>query len=251
MAVDTAHASEDVHWLTLGKACRLLGVDESTLRRWADSGHIHAFRTPGGHRRFAQEDIDQLLHARERGGESYQALSDMAVSRIRRALHRRPAQDAGWYATVDESIRRRLRPLGRHLASLTADYLQRRGKRSNLLADARELGREYGRELAASNMPVAQAVEAFVFFRRSLDDSTKQASQQNSLSAEESMMACEQVHTLADQVLIGMTEAYAPGHGAPPPGAPQSGEAADEGNRTVRARSEGAPTVRATKRSGA
>ncbi len=231
MAVEDAQATEDVHWFTLGKACRLLGVDESTLRRWADRGHIHAFRTPGGHRRFAQEDIDQLLNARERDGESYQGLSDMAVARIRRALHRRPAQAAGWYATVDESIRRRLRPLGRQLASLAADYLQRRGKRTALLTDARELGREYGRELEASRMPVAQAVEAFVFFRRSLDDSTKQASQRNGLSAEESMIACEQVNTLADQVLIGMTEAY--------------------GKEPRATGGEGAPTVRTTKRSGA
>ena len=210
MTVEAAHAPDAVHWLTLGKACKLLGVDESTLRRWADSGHIHAFRTPGGHRRFEQADIDRLLSSRERDGESYQELSDITVSRIRRALNRREAQDAGWYATVDESIRRRLRPLGRQLATLASDYLQRRRKRSALLANARELGREHGRALAASEMPVAQAVEAFVFFRRSLGDSTKQASRRNGLSAEESMIACEQVHTLADQVLIGMTEAYAP-----------------------------------------
>ncbi len=210
MAGENAHAPTDVQWLTLGKARRLLGVDESTLRRWADNGHIHAFRTPGGHRRFAQADIDRLLNTRERDGESYKALSDMAVSRIRRALNSRSTQDAGWYATVDEPIRRLLRPLGRQLATLAADYLQHRRKRSALLADAREVGREHGRALEASGMSVPQAVEAFVFFRRSLGDSTKQASRRNGLSAEESMIACEQVHTLADQVLIGMTEAYAP-----------------------------------------
>ena len=201
-------APNDVRWLTLGKACRLLGVDESTLRRWSDSGHVHAFRTPGGHRRFAEADIQGLLSSRERGGESYEALTDMTVSRVRRQLHRKPAQEAHWYATVDDSIRSRLRPLGRQLAALAADYLQRRRGRTALLADARALGREYGRELAASSMPLAQAVEAFVFFRGSLDDSTKQASQRNNLSANEAMLACEQVNTLADQVLIGMTEAY-------------------------------------------
>ena len=213
MAVKTTDAANEVRWLTLGKACRLLGVDESTLRRWADSGHVHAFRTPGGHRRFTEADIQGLLSAREREGESYQALTDMTVSHVRRQLHRKPAQEAPWYATVDESIRSRLRPLGRQLAALAADYLQRRRGRATLLEDARELGCEYGRELASSNMPVAQAVEAFVFFRRSLDDSTKRASQRNGLSADEAMLACEQVNTLADQVLIGMTKAYE----TPPP----------------------------------
>lgn len=208
-AAKPLHAPPDGHsWLTLGKACRVLGVDESTLRRWADSGHVRAFRTPGGHRRFAQSDIQALVDGRGREGEQYRELGDMTVSRVRRQLHRRSAQEASWYTTVDEDIRTKLRPLGRHLAALAADYLGRRTRRPALLADARELGRRYGRELASTGLPLAQAVEAFIFFRRSLDDSTKQATQQHGLSAEQALGACEQVNTLADQVLIGLTEAY-------------------------------------------
>ena len=209
MAAKTiASAPEDVRWLTLGKACRVLGVDESTLRRWADSGHVRAFRTPGGHRRFVETDIQELVTGRSRDSESYRELGDMAVTRIRRQLHRRPVQDAPWYATVDETMRSRLRPLGRQLARLAADYLGRRSRRTVLLETARELGKEYGHELAASGLPLAHAVEAFIFFRRSLDDSTKQASQRQGLSAGEAMGACEQVNAIADQVLIGLTEAY-------------------------------------------
>ena len=107
-------------------------------------------------------------------------------------------------------------PLGRRLAALAADYLSRKSRRAALLEDARTLGQEYGRELAASGMPLGQAVEAFIFFRRSLDDATKQATQQRGLSAAEALSAYEQVTVLADQVLIGMTEAYeAPNGGAP------------------------------------
>lgn len=201
-------APEDVRWLTLGKACRVLGVDESTLRRWADSGHVRAFRTPGGHRRFAESDIQELVSGRGRDSESYRELGDMAVTRIRRQLHRRPAQSAPWYATVDETMRSRLRPLGRQLARLAADYLGRRTRRTVLLETARELGKEYGHELATTGLPLAQAVEAFIFFRRSLDDSTKQASRRQGLSADEALGACEQVNAIADQVLIGLTEAY-------------------------------------------
>ncbi|MEX0787023.1 MAG: helix-turn-helix domain-containing protein [Dehalococcoidia bacterium] len=195
-------------WLTLGGACRILGVDESTLRRWADNGHVRAFRTPGGHRRFAESDIHGLVSGRAPDAQHYRELGEMAVTRIRRQLHARSAQEAPWYATVDERIRERLRPLGRHLAALAADYLSRRTRRTALLDDARELGRDYGRELATAGLPLAQAVEAFTFFRRSLDGSTKQATQRHGLSADEALGACEQVNTLADQVLIGMTEAY-------------------------------------------
>ena len=203
-----ASAPEDVHWLTLGKACRVLGVDESTLRRWADSGHVRAFRTPGGHRRFVEADIQELVSGRGRDGESYRDLGDLAITRVRRQLHRRPVQEAPWYATVDEEVRTRLRPLGRQLASLAAEYLSRRTRRTVLLETARDLGKDYGHELAASGLPLAQSVEAFIFFRRSLDDSTKQASQRHGISAEEALGACEQVNAIADQVLIGLTEAY-------------------------------------------
>jgi len=199
---------EDVRWLTLGKACRVLGVDESTLRRWADSGQVRAFRTPGGHRRFAESDIQGLVEGRGRDGESYRELGDIAVTRIRRQLHRPPTQEAPWYATVDEELAARLRPLGRRLATLAAEYLSRRTRRTVLLETARDLGREYGLELASTGLPLPQAVEAFIFFRRSLDDSTKTASQRHGLSADEALGACEQVNAVADQVLIGLTEAY-------------------------------------------
>lgn len=200
-------APERERWLTLGQACRLLGVDESTLRRWADNGQVRAFRTLGGHRRFAESDVQDLL---SNSGDSrhYRELGEMAVTRIRRQLNRPPAQQPAWYSTVDEESRKRLRPLGRRLAALAADYLGRKTKRAGLLDDARELGQEYGRELATSGLPLAQAVEAFIFFRRSLDDATKQASQRHSLSATDALSACEQVTSLADQVLVGLTQAY-------------------------------------------
>jgi hypothetical protein len=77
-----------------------------------------------------------------------------------------------------------------------------------MLDHARELGQQYGDELAASGLPLAQAVEAFIFFRRTLGDATKQASQRHGLSAADAMSACEQVLALADEVLVGLTEAY-------------------------------------------
>ncbi len=201
-------APASVRWLTLGQACRALGVDESTLRRWADAGKVRAFRTVGGHRRFAESDILELLTRGAQDGRRYYELGDLAVSRIRRRLRRGPEREAPWYTTVDESSRERLRPLGRRLAALVADYLGRRSARGGVLDDARELGREHGRELAASGLPLGQAVEAFIFFRRSLDDATKQATQRHGLSAGDALTACGQVISLADKVLIGLVEAY-------------------------------------------
>ena len=203
-----SHTSlERDRWLTLGQACRLLGVDESTLRRWADSGQVRAFRTLGGHRRFAESDVHELL-AGGPDGQRYKELGDLTVTRIRRQLHRSPTREASWYTTVDETSRERLRPLGRRLAALAADYLSRKNRRAALLQDARTLGQEYGRELAASGMPLGQAVEAFIFFRRNLDDAAKDASQRHGLSSADAIGACQQVTSLDDHVLVGLTEAY-------------------------------------------
>ena len=43
-------------------ACRLLDVNEATLRQWADNGHLRVYRTPGGHRRFLSEDVMSLTN---------------------------------------------------------------------------------------------------------------------------------------------------------------------------------------------
>jgi len=48
-------------WLTLGQAATYLGVAQSTMRKWTDSGRVVSFKTPGGHRRYKRSDLDQFL----------------------------------------------------------------------------------------------------------------------------------------------------------------------------------------------
>lgn len=48
--------------LSIGQAARRLGVSVVTLRRWEASGKLkHSVRTLGGHRRYADHDINALL----------------------------------------------------------------------------------------------------------------------------------------------------------------------------------------------
>ncbi|MFO7973692.1 MAG: response regulator [Candidatus Hydrogenedentota bacterium] len=37
-------------------------VTPDTIRKWAEAGRIHVFKTPGGHRRIRHEDLIQFLH---------------------------------------------------------------------------------------------------------------------------------------------------------------------------------------------
>ncbi len=53
--------------LTTSQAARALGVSLGTIRRWSDMGYLQSYRTPGGQRRFSQEQIDRFVGSLERG----------------------------------------------------------------------------------------------------------------------------------------------------------------------------------------
>ena len=55
--------SSEPQWLTLGEAARYLGVAQSTIRKWSDSGRVRAFYTPGRHRRYQRDDLDAFLES--------------------------------------------------------------------------------------------------------------------------------------------------------------------------------------------
>ena len=53
--------------LSTAQAARELGVSLSTVRRWADQGHLQAIRTPGGQRRFSRHAIESFLASLHQG----------------------------------------------------------------------------------------------------------------------------------------------------------------------------------------
>ena len=56
--------------LTVSQAAAELGVSIATVRRWSNAGHLESYRTPGGQRRFTQEQLDTFvasLQPRRRG----------------------------------------------------------------------------------------------------------------------------------------------------------------------------------------
>jgi excisionase family DNA binding protein len=53
--------------LTVSQAANELGVSENTVRRWADAGHLRAFRTPGGQRRFSEKAVEDFMRIASEG----------------------------------------------------------------------------------------------------------------------------------------------------------------------------------------
>jgi len=54
--------------LSTSQAAQALGVSLGTIRRWSDMGYLQSYRTPGGQRRFSQEQISQFLGTLEQPG---------------------------------------------------------------------------------------------------------------------------------------------------------------------------------------
>lgn len=53
--------AEQGRLLTPGEVAELFRVDPKTVTRWATAGRIGSIRTPGGHRRFRESEVHDLL----------------------------------------------------------------------------------------------------------------------------------------------------------------------------------------------
>jgi excisionase family DNA binding protein len=49
--------------MTPAEVATLFRVDPKTVTRWADAGKLTAVRTLGGHRRYRQDEVQNLLDA--------------------------------------------------------------------------------------------------------------------------------------------------------------------------------------------
>ena len=59
MTVTTTGNAERL--LTPGAVAALFRVDPKTVTRWASAGRIGSIRTPGGHRRFRESEVREML----------------------------------------------------------------------------------------------------------------------------------------------------------------------------------------------
>jgi len=187
---------EKSQWLSLRDACRLLDVSNTTLRQWADNGYLRVYRTPGGHRRFLRDDVESFTNAPEQAQEQSRedAIEDSALRKIRRSLSRNDVVKQSWYQSVEEEGKDRMRLFGRRLLSLLLQESGRR-RRQELLEEAHMLGREYGTEMSERGVSLKDTIEAFVFFRTMVLDSTNSG-------------AWNRIIEAADRVLVGMADSY-------------------------------------------
>jgi hypothetical protein len=96
---------------------------------------------------------------------------------------------------VEEEGKVRMRLFGRRLLSLLLQESGARRRRLELLEEANLLGREYGTEMSERGVTLKDTIEAFVFFRTMVLDSTNPG-------------AWAKIIEAADRVLVGMADSY-------------------------------------------
>lgn len=61
MTVTSTTGTGSERLLTPGEVAVLFRVDPKTVTRWASAGRIGSIRTPGGHRRFRESEVRNML----------------------------------------------------------------------------------------------------------------------------------------------------------------------------------------------
>lgn len=209
-AEDPESSGGSGNWLSIEAACQMLGVDQSTLRRWSDSGKVPVFRTPGGHRRYNEDDLKALVQgeARPRRRMSRQVLADLSFSGYESDFIRQ-VRSRSWYRAYNAEQLEELRALGRKLVDLAIRSISGRSDRRQVLEEGQAIGRRYGAMSADAGLSAGDAVEAFLFFRYPVIQAMTRFIEEESIPARRSGRIYMEISQFLDQVLLSTVSAYA------------------------------------------
>ena len=196
-------------WISLTKAANLLGVHSTTLRRWADKGEIPYMLTPGGHRRFSVNDIQQFANQQRRKQTSAtlpQVWVEKAMTQTRKTIV--ASQDQPWLTNHDEQSRERHRIIGRRIVGLTLQYISDVDGNDSILEEAQQIGEEYGRLAVKSKRPLTDALQATIFFRDMLVETALQLPDSVHLKPKSNLRLMKRINELLNTIHLAIAAAY-------------------------------------------
>lgn len=167
------------------------------------------FTTPGGHRRFLRSSIDAMLpRSRAARRPSLSAMGeapDRVSSEFRKRV-RTELSDQDWRARFDESSLRWFRERGMRMSDLLLGTLDtsRRPGREQLLAQAEQLGREYGAEAKKAGLSLGEATQAFLFFRARFMAEIAQVARRRSLETAQAASLFTEADRALDRVILAI-----------------------------------------------
>lgn len=201
---------EAPHWLTLTEAAEALRVHPTTLRRWADSGQVPVFLTPGGHRRFAASDVRHIAarrHSVRRVGPVERIWADQALAAARKQLGAQEGER--WLKQHDGGARDKNRHMGQQLMGLILDYLTTDDDDGPQLQEARKMGTQYGTASREMGLPLTDALRAAMFFRDTLTTSAIQLPENVRIPTGSQVRLVTRINRIINEVQLGVADAYA------------------------------------------
>ena len=194
--------------LTVGEASAILLVSPSTLRRWTERGLVPVRTTPGGHRRYSRQVIEELAQTRGMAKATSGQLSTATPANV--GVSHEEMKTEGWYSSLARpETAPYMRSLGQRLLGLLIQHISRTDGDQRLLDEAREVGGLYGRQCFTYGASLQQTVEAFLFFRKSFAQTALQVPRiVRSSDALEIVRLAHLIDTFMDAVLSGMAEGY-------------------------------------------
>ncbi len=202
--------ADDQSFLSLSAASKLLGVHSSTLRRWADSGAVPVYITPGGHRRFARSDIEALAQRKSQLGQPVgNAWMSKALTQTRNDLAQ-PGNPPAWMLRISEDERQAWRRIGQQLMGVVLRYINSNdpAEDKELLDEATIIGQAYAHAARRNNMPLTATLEAALFFRDSLVEAAMDLPDQAHMHPEASARLLRRISRIANIVQIAVAKGF-------------------------------------------
>ena len=209
----TGENPPDDPWLALGSAARLVGVGPDTLRRWADSGKVQSYQTPGGHRRFLTSSLEAMINAPRRHRYGMERLADSAgtmVGELHRRMQRVGYSGQPWQARLSAEQRDDFRRWGGKTFNLVIEYVAaaKRAERQLLMEEAEKMGALYGAEASRAGLSLAETVEAFLFFRSPVLEAITGHLRRRAAEVADVTSAFREANQAIDQVLVALVSSY-------------------------------------------
>lgn len=208
----TAHEAdgEERHWLTIKEACALLGVNASTLRRWSDAGKVPVLVTPGGHRRFAEDDMRALVKGVRRPSRrlNKQSLTEASLSQYRSDDYVTDVRQRPWYGEFDAESLAAHRRRGMAMVALAVRYVYGKADRDAILAEACVIAAEYGRDSARHGLGISDAVQMYLRARTPILQGVIQFLDAGAVSSARAAKVFTEVMEFMDRTLAAMMQQY-------------------------------------------
>ncbi len=191
----------------ISDASQILGVSEATLRQWTDEGLIKAYITPGGHRRYSREQLDEFMRSHQKMlgikdlvaklKETSEPHREIGANTLARAHHKLgPAQ------------KKLLAMLGRKILDAIICYVSEPDRRAETLLQVRQVGVEFGTILAQTKLPLTDSILAFTSHRAPIIESAATMMRQREVVTEDILAAIPLIDDIMDQALVELVKSY-------------------------------------------